>query len=261
VYILLAVNLIFGILPMLFWIQLAGNQRLVLKASSTLLLIMLVLCFFSAPFNTDLSPKKMVYREEYNATAPTSRVFLRSIRVRDVLTETLDKEELDTLECHSFADIPALQECSYESRLVPVYPQLANETTISHQKSCDEDTCTLQGTYSSMNSLFCRLHLTENAASVTKAWINHGPSAVQDQDHPMSALLAYTDKYNTDVPWGFTWPASSPAPAIRFNCFYDEWSRGEIPAFVSVRDRLPADHLLLIRGQGMVVADFGAVAL
>ncbi|KAI8334000.1 hypothetical protein BC941DRAFT_433564 [Chlamydoabsidia padenii] len=258
VYILLGLNLVLAILPMLFWIQVAGNQRSVLKVSSTLLLIMLVICFFSSPFNTGLSPKKMVYREEYNATASTSRVFLRSIRVEDVLTTTLNKNELETLECHVFADFPSLQECSYESPMVPLYPKSENEATISHKKTCDKDTCTLRGTYSSKNSLFCRLRLTENDDSITKAWINNGPPAVKDQDETtISALLAYTDKYNTEVPWGFTWSTSSPAPVIRFSCFYDEWTRGEIPSFVSIRDRLPADHLLLLRGQGLVVADFG----
>ncbi|KAI8096685.1 uncharacterized protein BX664DRAFT_257923 [Halteromyces radiatus] len=257
VYILTDLTLVLIILPMLFWIQLAGNQKSVLKISSSLLGILFIFCFFISPFNSDLSPNKLLYREEYNATASTTHVTVRSKQLEETVRSVLTKDELQTFECHTYADLPALRECSYDTTLVPVYGQLGldKEAQFSMDKECVDGICTAKGTYSTKNSLLCRITFDENAASVAKAWIYGGP-VVYAKNQPITGLVAYTDDYNTVVPFGFSWSEASPTPRARFNCIYNEWTKGELPAYVSLRDRLPADYLILVRGQGMTFVTF-----
>ncbi|CAO3608439.1 unnamed protein product [Cunninghamella blakesleeana] len=242
------------VLPLIFWIQLAGNQRKVFKVLSIFFGILLVLCLFKSPFDANLSPNKLLYRQEYNVTSPFARNTVRTNQGVDTIKDTLTDEELKTFECQPIS--PFTQECSYESNLLPLYASQDpyHEASISFNKTCNDESCTVEGQFSSKNSLFCRIKFDQHYDSIDKIWINH---AEPIENESVGTIMSYSTNYNTPIPFGFTYKSSSSSSLQgTFSCFYDEWYHDELPGFTALRNRLSSKALLVIRGQGITLVHF-----
>ncbi|KAI9300402.1 hypothetical protein BJ944DRAFT_170883 [Cunninghamella echinulata] len=252
-YVITGYEIALVVLPLLYWVQLAGNQRKVLKLLSILFAIILVICFFKSPFDSNLSPNKLLYRQEYNVTSPIAKNIVRTNQGVETLKDALTEEELKTFACESIS--PYTEECTYESTLLPLYARQDpyNEATISFNKTCTDDVCTIDGNFSSKNSLFCQIKFHQNHDVIEKAWINNGTPIEHES---VKTIMSYSDNYDTPIPFGFSYPAQSSSPQGTFSCYYDEWYHDELPGFTSLRDRLSSKALLVIRGQGISIVHF-----
>jgi hypothetical protein len=135
-----------------------------------------------------------------------------------------------------------------------------NEFVISEvAKVCDDNVCKSTATYKSKNSLMCRVYFDpeENKEVLHHAYVNN--NKIRDQN--ITSLITYVNTYEEPVKFTIEYPTSSPAPKASLSCFYDEWSHLEIPAFTSLRDNLPENSLLLIRGQGLVVVNYANITM
>lgn len=257
VYIITGFQISLLVLPLLFWVHLAGNQRKVFKVLSLFFGILLVICLFKAPFDANLSPNKLLYRQEYNITSPISRNTVRTNHGVDTLKETLTNEELKTLECQPIS--PFTQECSYESKLLPLYASQDpyHEASISFNKTCTGEKCTVEGQFTSKNSLFCQIKFNQHHELIDKVWINQG-KPIENQE--VKTIMSYSNNYDTPIPFGFSYlsstSSSSSPPQGVFSCYYDEWYHDELPGFTTLRDRLSSKALLVIRGQGIALVHF-----
>ncbi|ORX62633.1 hypothetical protein DM01DRAFT_317427 [Hesseltinella vesiculosa] len=253
VYGFFALPILLIVMSMLFWVQKAGHLGILLDKSVLILGVVLLACMLAHRFDDGMSPNKISFHEQYNASAPTSQVTLRTAYGVDTIRSILDADELATFHCNT--DNDGLAECKYNTTRRPVYATLApeKEYTFDMTKSCDNDTCTVRGSYSVQHSLICRIHLEEHFDQVQSAWINDGPKLTNTT---VQALISYTDGFGKPVPWGFTYPASAPPPLGQFSCFYDEWVNGELPSFLALHNGMPMDTVLLVRGEGLSLVHY-----
>ncbi|KAI8094094.1 hypothetical protein BDF21DRAFT_375030 [Thamnidium elegans] len=260
VYILISVPLILIGMHFLPWVHAAGNQRKVTLVTAIAFLFLFTICSALQPFNGAWSPNKLVFRQEYNAGDVMSTVALiTATGAQSALKSALPAHEFDTLQCEPYKK--SLTRCTYETDLLPKYASNSTleEFVISQvSKVCDQDYCESSVTYSSKNSLMCRVYFdpTENKIPVQHAWVNSKEIKAAN----ISALISYVDKYQHPVDFKVKYPVDE-TPKASLSCFYDEWTQSEIPAFTTLRDNLPDNALLLIRGQGLVVVDYGKLNL
>ncbi|KAI8074070.1 hypothetical protein BC940DRAFT_231632 [Gongronella butleri] len=253
VYLMPSLAIVLAVFSLLYWVQKAGHHKQALKVSLVFLALSFVICLVAPRFDTEQSPNKIVYHEEYNATAPTSTVTLRTAHGVDTIRSILDSNELETFQC--LKDHEGLDVCTYNTVRRPVYATLApeEEHAFQWQKKCKSGTCTVQGTFSTKNTLICRIAFEQHASSIQSAWINQGEVL---SNVPVGALISYTDGFGKVVPWGITFAEDAPPPRGRFSCFYDEWINGELPAFLAVRDGMSMDAIPLIRGEGLAMVHY-----
>ncbi|KAI8074069.1 hypothetical protein BC940DRAFT_329612 [Gongronella butleri] len=237
-----------------WWVQMAGDTRVLLKISSILLLMSFIVCLFAPRFDDTLSPNKIEYYENYNATAPNSTVMLVSKHAENDIRRVLDANEYETLKCAQNRD--GLDVCFYTSVKPPLYGVDAeNEYKFDYEAWCADGTCKVTGEYTSAHSLMCRILFVEGAASITSAWINGGETL---RNRTIQGISAFKDTYNAPVPWGFTYSNAPdmPVPRARFTCVYDEWMQGEIPGYMDLRNRLPGHIIPLVLGEGLATVNF-----
>lgn len=122
------------------------------------------------------------------------------------------------------------------------------------ESACQGDVCTVSGTYSSKNSLMCRVLFKENSA------LNARVQEKKIESDNITALINYVDRYEEKVKFSFEYSKQAP-PQVEIGCFYDEWTKLEIPAFNYLRDNLPENANLVIRGQGLAYVSYKNLTL
>ncbi|KAI7902528.1 uncharacterized protein BX663DRAFT_511374 [Cokeromyces recurvatus] len=260
VYILLGIPLILIALHYIPWIYVAGNQRKTTMATAIVFLFLFTVCSSLQPFNTTWSPNKLVFKQEYNSGDALSTVFISTATaIHSILKNTLPPYEYQTLQCEPFKRY--LTRCSYQTGLLPKYASNStlNEFSLSEiRKTCNDTVCLSSGSFTSKNSLMCRIHFDydESQATVQHAWIN----GREIKDNNISALISYVNDYEKPVDFAIEHHSTLSIKAM-FGCFYDEWTQLEIPAFTNLRDSLPENAILLIRGQGLAYAHYTNITL
>jgi hypothetical protein len=261
VYILIALPLILITLHFVPWVYVAGNNRQVTIVTAVVFLFLFTICSALQPFNGSWSPNKLVFNQQYNVGDAFSTVsVITATGIHAILKSALPAHEYATLECNTFKEF--LTQCRYQTDLLPVYGSNSTlqEFVLSEiQKTCDDTTCTSSATYSSKNSLMCRVYFDpeKNKEPIDRAWVNGKESTISN----ISSLITYVDNYEEEVNFSVQYPKNGNPPQARLSCFYDEWTNLEIPAFTTLRDNLPENALLLIRGQGLASVHYANITL
>jgi hypothetical protein len=256
VYIFLAFPLVLIALHFVPWVHVAGNQRKITLGAAIAFVFLFSICSALQPFNGAWSPNKIVFRQEYNYGDAFATVFVSTATgLQSILKKTISTQEYDTLQCEPFRTF--LTRCSYQTEHVPKYGgnTTLNEFVMSEvEKSCQGNVCTASGSYRAKNSLMCRVLFKDNSAQ------NASVQEKEIQHDNITALVSYVNTYEDNVRFSFGYSKDTP-PNVEIGCFYDEWTKLEIPAFTNLRDNLPESAILLIRGQGLTYVGYQNVTL
>ncbi|KAI9261141.1 hypothetical protein BY458DRAFT_439657 [Sporodiniella umbellata] len=253
VYILISIPIILINLHFLPWVYVAGNNRRATIGAAIALLFVFSICSALHPFNGDWSPNKLLFRQEYTAGSLMATVNVTTATgIPALLKQALPSDEYKTIECSQ----GRLKSCVYQTSLLPKYAgnETLNEFTFSGiQKSCSGSVCQATGSYQAKNSLLCRVVLDR---TIQNAWVDD----LHFKHEAIGTLMVYVKEYEKQVNFGFEYPVDQP-PKVKLGCFYDEWTQNELPAFTSLRDNLPENSLLLLRGQGLTIVNFNEETL
>lgn len=212
-----------------------------------------IACLLSSPFNGESSPNRIVFNQEYNASDALSTVALITGSSFGILQRTLKsvlpKSEYETMECDAYLTYQT--RCTYQTALTPVYGRHPEkEISISYSPvSCDSKTCNLNITTTVENSLLCQLQFSNAKIDGLQAWIN-GNHVKTGQNDTIHALTTYSKKQASAINWDLSYDAhqQDAVGEALFSCIYDDWTEGELPAFTTLKDDLPYNALLTIKG-------------
>jgi hypothetical protein len=257
----MAIPLILIVLHFLPWVYVAGNNRQTTLAAAIAFLFLFTICSSLQPFNGAWSPNKLLFRQHYNAgdAFSTVTVVAGTTGVQAALKAALPAHELETLNCEK----STLTTCTYHTDLVPKYGsnETLNEFVMSEvSKVCDATSCTSSASFTSKNSIMCKVLFdpSENNNQVIQhAWVN-GQELKADN---ITTIISYIDKYEDQVKFTVEYPVELESRKAQVGCFYDEWTQLEIPAFTTLRDNLPENTILLIRGQGLAYVNYKNITL
>ncbi|KAL7334748.1 hypothetical protein PS15p_200331 [Mucor circinelloides] len=254
IYVLLAAPIILIVLHLLPWVHAAGELQKTTCCTVLVFVVFFIASLLSSPFDGKLSPNRILFTQEYNATEALSTVALITGSSFGILQRTmksvLPASEYDTMECESYLTYQT--RCTYQSALTPVYGRRPEkEIQVFHWPTiCDSKTCSLNITTTVENSLLCQLQFSNPKVDGLQAWIN-GKHIQAQQNDTIHALTVYSKKQASTVHWDLSYDAyqtQGSAGEAQFSCIYDDWTQGELPAFTTLRDNLPYNALLTIRG-------------
>ncbi|KAI7867385.1 hypothetical protein BDF14DRAFT_1803276 [Spinellus fusiger] len=254
VYITLALPILLIVLHLLPWVHRASNKSQSALSFGSLALLLLIVCCILSPFNSGDSPNKLVYHEFYNATANVTTVeIISATGLQQTLENALPPKDTD-IRCTNHLTYQT--KCLYTSPDIPLYGQRGNkEYTWSLNTTCTETECHTQGSYTAQNSILCRVTINQGTAlPMTRVWVNN---RVFDGSN-VTSLTIHSGDYGQPVSWKAEYPPNTPFP-VRLSCFYDEWTQGEMPAFVSLQNHLPDSAVLLTRGHSMLEVDYATL--
>ncbi|KAI7860970.1 hypothetical protein BDC45DRAFT_529580 [Circinella umbellata] len=255
VYGLLAIPIILMSMQLQPWINKAGQKGFASLVMLTIVVLTFAICCVLPSFNNTWSPNKLIFAQEYNSTTGLSTVSITGVPgVDSELQKILPAHELDTLHCEIFKKYRI--QCFYETDLVPIYADQPNEMSITVKDTqCHDDTCQTHISFTSQNSLLCRIQFDGEKERITKAWAQNMET---EKDQPVGSLITYNLQYGQPVEWGVeykrsmsTEDKSNMSLTATIGCFYDEWSQGQIPAFSYLHENLDDTNTLLLRGQGL----------
>ncbi|CEI88555.1 hypothetical protein RMCBS344292_02937 [Rhizopus microsporus] len=271
IYLLMSVPIILVILHLLPWVHAAGELKKTASIVCSVLLIVFLLCAIFSPFNTDISPNRIVFNQEYNATegalssvtlftgASSSKILVKTLK------QALTSTEFDTLSCERYMDYQT--RCQYQTPLNPVYAQDSDKEFKLEviERGCERNTCRINVTTTAEHSLLCQLEFSNQHLSGLQTWINGQLIQLPEEttNRTVHALMAYSNTERAPVQWDIEYDKQENVGEMKFSCLYDDWTDGELPAFTTLRNNLPIDQLLTIRaGVGLAkVHYFPSVAL
>ncbi|OBZ88842.1 Vacuolar membrane protease [Choanephora cucurbitarum] len=259
VYVLLSLPILLITLHFIPWLYVAGNQKKALMGSTIAFILLFTICSALQPFNGSWSPNKLLFRQEYTAGNSLATVTLSTATgLAGILKEALPPHEFKTLECNPLSAY--LTKCTYQTDMLPKYGSNLTLHEFVHtnpSKHCDQTHCIATTTFSSKHSLMCRVQLDMNTTRIHHLWVND--QEVKSEN--ITSVVTYSNEYEREMRFSVEYPADAPSPKATLGCFYDEWTRSEIPAFTTLRDNLPENALLLIRGQGLAFVNYANITL
>ncbi|KAI9473614.1 MAG: hypothetical protein EXX96DRAFT_621254 [Benjaminiella poitrasii] len=253
IYFLLATPIILIVLHLLPWVHRAGEIQKTTFCISVLFVALFIVCFISDPFDGGMSPNRIVFNQEYNATEALSTVALITGSSFGILQKTLKdvlpKSEYETVQCESYMVYQT--RCTYQTALTPLYARRPEQEVKMWYEptTCDDSRCHLKINTTAEHSLLCQLHLSQpSQVQGLETKIN---GHLVKPDGIIEALTTYSKKPASVVQWELAFNAHQKKEDIgqvQFSCIYDDWTEGELPAFTKLRDNLPFDALLTIKG-------------
>jgi hypothetical protein len=238
------------VLHLLPWVHAAGELQRTATCAIPVFIVLLIAGLVSSPFNGESSPNRIVFNQEYNASEALSTVALITGSSFGVLERTLKKalptSEYETMRCEPYLTYQT--RCTYQTALTPLYARNPDkEVKVTyHPVLCDSQLCSLNMTTIVQNSLLCQLEFSN--VHGLQAWIN-GNHVKAEENGTIHALTTYSNKQASKVHWNLRYDANQKEEGqARFTCIYDDWTEGEIPAFTTLRDNLPYEALLTIKG-------------
>lgn len=254
VYFLISVPIILVVLHLLPWVHAAGEFRKTAICTSAVFVVVFLLCVISSPFDGEISPNRIVFNQEFNSTDTLSTVALITGSAFGTLQKTLKKvlptTELETLECEPYLIYQT--RCTYRTALTPLYgrnPDKEIEIIALPPKYCLGETCHVDLITVTQNSLLCQLQFSNQNISGFNASVN-GHHIKAENNGAIHAITAYSKNQASAVKWEISFDADQPKDIgeALFTCIYDDWTEGELPAFTTLRDNLPINNLLTIKG-------------
>lgn len=239
------------ILHLLPWVHAAGELKKMAIWTTVIFIVLFLICIIVSPFNGDISPNRIVFNQEYNATEALSTVALITGSSFGVLQKTLKqvlpKEEYETMECNPYLIYQT--RCTYRTALSPVYgrnPEKEAEVIVQ-PKVCFDGVCYVNITTKVQNSLLCQFKFSNQNIEGFSAVVNKN-EVKADKNGTMHAITTYSNTQASTVKWELRFDDDQDAGEAFFTCMYDEWTQGELPAFTKLRDDLPIQNLLTIKG-------------
>ncbi|CAO3628802.1 unnamed protein product [Mucor hiemalis] len=254
IYFLIAVPIILVVLHLLPWIHAAGEFHKTTLCTGAVFVVFFLICVASSPFNGDISPNRIVFNQEFNSSDALSTVALITGSafgtLQKSLKQVLPSQEFETLKCESY--LVHQTKCTYNTALTPLYgrnPDKEIDVLVFPPSHCLGDTCHVNITTIVQNSLLCQLQFSNQNISGLNAWVN-GNHIKAEGNGTIHAITAYSKKEHSFVKWDLSFDADQREDIgeARFSCFYDDWTEGELPAFTTLRDNLPINNLLTIKG-------------
>ncbi|GAN08298.1 Zn-dependent exopeptidase [Mucor ambiguus] len=256
VYIFIALPLVLIALHYVPWVHVAGNYRKATIAAAVVFVFLFTICSALQPFNGSWSPNKLIFNQEYNAGDALATVIVTSATgVQATIKSSVPAHEYKTIECSPFKKY--LTRCTYQTDLLPKYggnDTLSDFVMSEVEKTCSETTCISSATYASKNSLMCRVLFDpaqNEYEAIQHVWVN----GKEHRASNISSIITYINDYEQPVNVKIEYPKERSPKAV-FSCFYDEWTKLEIPALNAFRDNLPESATVLIRGQGIALVNY-----
>ncbi|KAI8138287.1 hypothetical protein BJV82DRAFT_582997 [Fennellomyces sp. T-0311] len=254
VYALVAFPIVLMALQLQPWINYAGQRGSAALVITTILVLLFAICSVLQPFNSGWSPNKIIFGQEYNVTSGLATVSMTAAAgVPDSLEAALPENEAATIHCEPFKTHQT--RCKYQTSLVPIYADRPDEMIVNVlDKSCANGICQVNAQYTAHNSLLCRVKFeTPRNDTIIKGW-SQGQET--EKDKIVGSIITYNLEYNTTVNWGIEYRESNDSLSALVSCFYDEWTKGEIPAFTYLHENLDDSITLLLRGQGLSLVNY-----
>ncbi|KAI7888595.1 uncharacterized protein EV154DRAFT_604675 [Mucor mucedo] len=251
IYFLVSVPIVLIILHLLPWVHAAGELKKMALWTTAIFIVLFLICIVVSPFNGDISPNRIVFNQEYNATEALSTVALITGSSFGVLQKTLKqvlpKEEYESMECSPYLIYQT--RCTYRTALSPVYGRTPEEEAevIVTPPICFDGVCRVDIATKVQNSLLCQFKFSNQNIKGLSVLVNEHEIKA-DQNGTMHAITTYSNTQASTVKWNFRFDDDQDAGEVLFTCMYDEWTQGELPAFTKLRDDLPIQNLLTIKG-------------
>ena len=249
---LMAVPIILVVLHLLPWIHAAGELQKTTLCSAAAFVVLFFLCLLSSPFDGDISPNRILFSQEYNASETLSTVALITGSAYGTLQETLGKvlpsNEFETMECEPYLTYQT--RCTYKTSLVPLYGRAEDiSVLIEPPRLCWGSKCNVNLTTSAFHSSLCQLEFSNQNISGLNAYVNTRGIEKKAND-TMHAVAVYTKSEGDVTKWdlSFDFNGAKEAGQAVYTCFYDDWTEGELPAFTYLRDNLPIQNLVTMKG-------------
>lgn len=251
---MIAVPSILVVLHLLPWVHAAGEFRRTAICTTAVFVVLLFICVVSSPFNGEISPNRIVFNQEYNASETLSTVALITGSsfgtLQKTLKQVLPKSEYETMECKRYLTYQT--HCTYQTELTPLYgrnPDKELQVIAFPPKFCLGGTCRANITTIAENSLLCQLQFSNHNITGLNAWVNGNHIKAQDNG-TIHAITAYSNKEASTVQWDISFDEDQDEDVgeALLTCFYDDWTKGELPAFTTLRNDLPINNLLTIKG-------------
>ncbi|ORZ01204.1 hypothetical protein BCR43DRAFT_486540 [Syncephalastrum racemosum] len=265
VFALMSLPLSILVLQLLPWVHKAGEKRSAVLGCGAVLIFFFVVCTVLPPFNASWSPNKVTFNTDYTAGDALASVTMTfAAGLPGVLKHILPANETETMSCGPHPTKANLQQCIFQTNLLPRYG--ADDGEFSYaliDKSCKDGICVANGVYTAKNSLLCRVRFDtggRNGTHIRHAWVNGLKTTDISEEEGINTLLAYHLNHGEPVHWGIEYLENSTTVASH-NCFYDEWNEGEMPAWSRLLKDLPEDYTLFIRGQGLANVYYGDLQL
>ncbi|KAI9010931.1 hypothetical protein CLU79DRAFT_806099 [Phycomyces nitens] len=258
IYQLICLPLGLIIIQLLPWVQVAGSHSTVSRTIWFFFVVYFAIALMAKPFNSELSPNRIVFTQEYNASSPISTVNLvtGTKSIKKTLEEVLLPYEADSLTCGSSNSYQT--KCSYESSLVPLHASQSDELDTQIVTVCGADTCKSNITTTVKNSLLCQLQF-KSANSPVRAWVNDLPVLKNDgktEPATIGSIVSYVNTLGKPIRWNIEYPVATLLEPL-VSCIYDDWNDKEMRAYTRLLSSLPETSSLTIRGGvGMVIAHF-----
>lgn len=254
VYVMICLPILLLVLHLLPWVHAAGEQQKTVVVAGAVFVLAFLTCAIVGPFNDSVSPNRVVFNQEYNATEALSTVLLytgvsSSKLLQSTLKQALTASEFETLVCDRYMEYQT--RCVYQTNLNPVYGKdPAHEIDVDVKRNgCQDGLCNVKITSTVQNSLLCQLQFENQNITGLQAWINEKLVEVPGEENKtMHALTAYSNQDGNPIIWDLTFADSQDVGKALFTCIYDDWTNDELPAFTTLRNNMPISQLLTIRG-------------
>ncbi|KAI9267586.1 hypothetical protein EDC94DRAFT_601309 [Helicostylum pulchrum] len=265
IYFLIAVPIILIVLHLLPWVHAAGDLKKTALVTTAIFIIFFLISIASSPFDGDTSPNRIVFNQEYNASEAFSTVALITGSSFGVLEKTLKlvlaPKEYETLDCQPYLIYQT--RCTYQTELTPVYGRNPAQEikVVRYPKHCIGGTCHIKVDTKVQNSLLCQFQFSNQHIKGFNAWVND--NHIKPENDTVHAITAYSNKQASTVNWEFSFDDNEELSAeALFTCMYDEWTEGELPAFTKLRNDLPIQNLLTIKGGvGLAKVHYHSISL
>ncbi|KAI8350607.1 hypothetical protein EDC96DRAFT_567382 [Choanephora cucurbitarum] len=251
IYGLLATPIVIVVLHLLPWVYAAGDLRRTTFFASLVFMVIMVLCLLISPFDGQISPNRIVFRQEHDVASNISTVTLitgTSFGLADKAKEMLSSSEYDSMVCEPYLTYQT--RCTYQTDLIPLYardPQ--KEIQVAYDSvDCNKKVCRLKIKTQVQHSLLCQLEFTQTDIQGLEAKLN-GHWVKQIGNQSIHALTVYSKEQASQVAWDLVYDADQDqvGEAI-FSCIYDDWTENELPAFTTLKNNLPHYALLTMTG-------------
>ncbi|ORX46509.1 hypothetical protein DM01DRAFT_1386182 [Hesseltinella vesiculosa] len=247
VYMVVAVPIGMFALLLLPWVHLSRDKLQPLLVLLVALLLVFISCLAVSPYNADGSPNRILFTQFVNVSQKVSTVELISGQGLDsVLQKYLPSSQAAGLDCQDFSN-GFQRKCVYETAQWPRYAQDPDEFDLEVTKVKSEKGGKTHARVSLtvQHSQFC--HLKTNAVLEEAKF--RGSVMAFDQDNVNRQYVsAYVDERGVPQDWEMVWQDGAEPTWVQASCLYDDWTDGQMPAFTTLRDRLPQAQALTMRG-------------
>lgn len=252
------------VIHLLPWVHAARDLKKAALVTTAIFIIFFMISIVTSPFDGDTSPNRIVFNQEYNASDALSTVALITGSSFGVLEKTLklvlNKKEYESSECQPYLIYQT--RCTYQTDLTPVYGRTPESEidVIAFPKLCLDGTCHVKVNTKVQNSLLCQFQFSNQHIKGFNAWVND--NHIKPENDTIHAITAYTSTLASTMKWDFSFDDNQSAGEALFTCIYDDWTEGELPAFTKLRDDLPIQNLLTIKGGvGLAKVHYHSISL